>query len=55
MINNLDRIKRIEETTLSTVSMQGSFIMLSHDDYRFLLDQAQVANKGEIKHGRSNN
>lgn len=39
-MNNLDRIKQIESTTLTSVSLTGSHKMVSHDDFRFLIDQA---------------
>lgn len=35
------RINRIEETTLTSVSLSGSHKMVSFDDFRFLIDQAK--------------
>lgn len=41
MSEESSRIQRIEETTLSSTSMYGSFKMLTHSDYLFLLELAK--------------
>ena len=37
------RLKRIRETTLTFVGMEGSHRMLSEDDFQYLLREAQRA------------